>query len=62
MTMEKPELEFVEIDLEADITCVSSCVDTAQRAGYETCGCTDGYKDGATGADEPDCDEGVYEW
>lgn len=62
MTFEKPKMEFVTIDLDVDVTCASPCVSEKSRAGLETCDCTDGYKDGATGADEEDCEPGVYEW
>lgn len=62
MILEKPKMEFVAIDLDENVTCSSPCIDTAQRAGYETCGCSDGYKDGAVGADEEDCEPGAFEW
>ena len=60
MTFEKPKMDFVAIDME-DVTCNSPCISEAQRAGLETCDCTDGFKDGATGADEPECDPGAFE-
>ena len=60
MTFEKPKMEFVVIDMD-EITLASPCVSEAQRAGLETCDCTDGYKDGATGAAEPECPPGAFE-
>jgi len=61
MTFEKPKMEFVEIGMDV-ATLASPCVSEQMRAGLETCECTDGYKDGATGAYEEDCEPGVYEW
>lgn len=60
MTFEKPKVEFVEIGMDM-ATLASPCVSEELRAGLETCDCTDGYKDGATGADEPECEEGAFE-
>ena len=62
MTFEKPRMEFVAINLDSEVTAASPCVSEAQRAGLETCDCTDGYKDGATGADEEYCDPGAFEF
>lgn len=60
MTLEKPKMEFVEIGMD-EITLTSPCVSEAQRAGLETCDCTDSFKDGTTGADEPECAPGAFE-
>lgn len=54
MVFENPKVEFVPIDLSEDISCVSRCTDDAQKAALETCTCSDGVYDVATGNDE-DC-------
>ena len=58
MIFETPSVEFIEVDLDIDVSSASDCITSRQRAsGVETCDCSDDYKDGATGADEPDCGE-----
>ncbi len=54
MVFESPKVEFVPIELGEDITSVSYCADSAQRAALETCTCSDGVYDVTVGGDE-DC-------
>jgi hypothetical protein len=62
MNFEKPKIEFVKLNLGADVIRTSGCETSAVKSGLETCGCTDGYKDGATGANEETCDPGAFMW
>jgi len=66
MVFQEPKMEFVSVDLDTDVSCASNCETSAMRAGgVETCDCTDGFKDGAVGASEPDCDNSggaIVEW
>lgn len=62
MVFQEPKVEFVPLNLDVDISCVSKCTVGPMRAGAEVCGCSDGYEAGLTGATEDDCPGGEYLW